>query len=39
MVLLTNKIKIYKVFQSNDYIFPNSTQEYELFAYEKDNSN
>ena len=39
MVLLTNKIKIYKVFQSNDYIFPNLAQEYELVAYEKDNSN
>ena len=39
MVLLSNKIKIYKVFKSNDYIFPNLAQEYELVAYEKDNSN
>ena len=39
MVLLTNKKKIYKVFKSNDYIFPYLAQGYELVAYEKDTSN
>ena len=38
MVLLTNKKQIYKIFKSNDYIFPYLLEGYELVAYEKDTS-